>query len=478
MRDSIRFRLAFWHLVIVAALQVALGVVIYLVITNHLERTMDSILGTVLESTASAIQSPAVYGRDGILDAVAAVRAVHHIETPIVIYNTGGNVLAERPETVSRLVPLLAPSGYNKSFSNLPAHPELNRGDRRYAVTRVRSQINHEDYFIAASISLSTYEDVLRTGQLCFFSGIPVMLLLTVLGGWRLAGRSLAPAVQMAERARSIGAHNIDDRLPISRPEDEFGRLAGALNELLDRLAAASVSQRQFMADAAHEIRTPLSVMQTAIDVALLKRDGSAVELRQTMQVINEYVERLTKSVNNLFRLARADAGFKTLQKDSHYLDELLSDAVSAARVLASKKDIDIQLGPLTPYPWRGDDSLIQEMFLNLLENSIKYTRNYGRIVVSMDCTGSQYEVVVADTGIGINPQDRDHIFQRFYRGTPAAPDQDPASTPGGLHLAPVEGTGLGLAIAKWIAQSHDGTLELRSSDETGSTFVVHLPAP
>jgi signal transduction histidine kinase len=465
--DSIRLRLTLWHLLIVASLQIILGVCMYIFITAHLSHELDRILNMVLDSVEAALQQPEVRNPDHTIRVEDALRLVKHIETPIVIYNGAGQVLAERPYTVSRITPLLTREPAGTLITTIPAIPALHRGDRRIALRRFHDSVSGVDYFMTAGISLSSFEDELHIARIAFLTGVPFMLALTALGGWILTGWSLKPAVSMAERARTIGADNMTERLSVARPNDELGRLAASLNELLDRLAAASVSERQFMADAAHELRTPLSVVQTAVTVTLNKSNRPASEYLDTLLVVDRYIQRLTRSVNDVFRLARADAGFKSLQIESLYLDELVESAVNAARVLATQKGIVIDLAAAEVSPCRGDEALLTEMLLNLLENSIKYTHNGGRISVALTSAEDMFKILIADTGVGIDAADRDYIFQRFYRGRSAF-DGPPER---------VEGTGLGLAIAHWIATSHHGTLELQASDENGSIFLICIPA-
>ena len=466
MFDSIRVRLTVWHLAILAVLQALLCVCIYDYISFHLNQQVNGILGNVLTSVDQALGKPEVWNADPQVHAANALKLVKHTETPIAIYDATGNLMAERPSGAAHITHLverpLTGTYVGTESENLQEH----LGARRVAVRFSVQPRASAGYFIAASTSLFSRVDELRTARIAFLIGVPFMLVLTGLSGWILTGRSLTPAVLMAERARSIGADNMSERLTVLHPYDELGRLALALNELLDRLAAASVSERQFMADAAHELRTPLSIAQTATTVTLMNTDGTFEEYRSALQAIDNYLQRLSRSVNDVFRLARADAGFKSLHVEDLYLDEVVFDAVKAARMLATHKNITIGISTMESCPYRGDEALLHEMMLNLLENSIKYTRPCGNVTVKLMNNANAYEISITDTGIGISEVDRDRIFQRFYRGGPAT------------MLAPqkVEGTGLGLSIAQWIATSHLGTLELTSSGQHGSTFVVRLP--
>jgi len=175
----------------------------------------------------------------------------------------------------------------------------------------------------------------------------------------------------------------------------------------------------------------------------------------------------LSRTVEDVFRLARADTGGNNLQIASLYLDEVLAEAVRNAAILGKSKGISVEMQEMSESPFRGDEDLLRQMALNLLENSIKYTPAGGKVRLSLDRLDKQYVITVVDTGIGIPGDARGHIFERFFRG-------DTAGLPDENRLV---GAGLGLSIAKWIAEAHHGRLELRSSGATGSTFVASLPA-
>jgi signal transduction histidine kinase len=221
------------------------------------------------------------------------------------------------------------------------------------------------------------------------------------------------------------------------------------------------------MADAAHELRTPAAVIQTTSELVLSKPLRTREEYEAALQTLSHYSLRLIRSIDDVFRLAQADAGFRAIRMDSLYLDEVLTEAVRAARTLAASKSITVQMPTLSESPYRGEESLLGEMFLNLLENAIKYTPQGGSVFVEFDALPHEYRVTVKDTGVGISAEDRSRIFDRFFRAQPAAFQ--------GTFVKP-PGSGLGLAIALWVAESHQGTLQLQTSSSEGSVFVVALP--
>src|SRR6185436_13138843 len=215
--------------------------------------------------------------------------------------------------------------------------------------------------------------------------------------------------------------------------------LATTFNALLARLNAAFARQHQFMTDTSHELRTPLSVIHTAAGVTLEREHRGEDEYRDALKVIDEQTRRLTRIVEDMFTLTRADAGSHPLRQTKFYLDELLAEAARAAAVLAAHKGviIDVASSPETPY--YGDEDLLRRMILNLLDNAIKHTPPGGVIRIRLKRQEAKYLITIADTGTGIPAEAQPHIFERFYRADKA---RARAETDNG------SGAGLGLAIA------------------------------
>jgi signal transduction histidine kinase len=270
----------------------------------------------------------------------------------------------------------------------------------------------------------------------------------------------------MSSQAGRIGAANLHERLAIENEKDELGHLARSFNGLLNRLAESFDRQRRFMADASHELRTPVAILRGESEVALSQQQRSAEEYRESLGVLHHEAERLTRIVEDLFTLTRADAGQYPLEARDLYLDELIAECVHSARTLAQAKKISLTFDEAPESPIRADESLLRRMLLNLLDNAIKYTPDFGRITVACRPSGQEYAVSIADTGMGIPAELRPRIFERFFRADKA---RSRSESDGG-------GAGLGLAISRWIAEAHRGRLELTCSDSTGSTFTAYLP--
>jgi signal transduction histidine kinase len=209
--------------------------------------------------------------------------------------------------------------------------------------------------------------------------------------------------------------------------------------------------------------------MRTATGVTLEQEQRSISEYRHALKVIDQQVQRLTRIVTDMFTLARADAGRRAISRNDFYLDELLWECVRAAEYLGSSKGVTIRLRKLPEIPYRGDEGLLRQMILNLLDNAIKHSPPDGEVHVGLERQNSEHRIIVSDTGLGIPPEAQPHIFERFYR-VDRSRSRIEASDLGA-------GAGLGLSIAKWIAETHHGRVELQSSDETGSVFVASLPA-
>jgi two-component system, OmpR family, sensor kinase len=340
---------------------------------------------------------------------------------------------------------------------------------RLVAVERVRIPPANTVYIILVSQSLETIEEELESLREILYSVVPVALAIAGLGGLFLARKSLAPVVAMSERAIRMGAGSLDQRLPVANPRDELGQLAITFNELLARLSAAFALQRRFMADASHELRTPLSVIHTTAGVTLDQPHRDESEYRESVRMMDEQAQRLTRLVEDMFTLARADSGRYPLRKTKFYLDELVSETAHAASILASGKEVAIDVDNSPEALIYGDEDLLRRMILNLLDNAIKYTPPKGSVRLSLTRQQQYYRIEVSDTGTGIPEEAQSQVFGRFYRVDRARSRSEGARG---------SGAGLGLSIARWIAEAHGGSLRLAGSDGGGSTFVAALPIP
>jgi heavy metal sensor kinase len=344
-----------------------------------------------------------------------------------------------------------------KGAATIPGGEE-NDGVRAVAVPM---NVAGRQYTAVVARDLDEQADRLESAAHAVFVGTPLALIVAAAGGYLLARKSFAPVTRMSMQARQIGASTLDERIEIGDERDELGFLAATLNGLLERLQHAFESQRRFMADASHELRTPIAIIQGEADVALARSDRSAADYRESIEVMQRAARKLTRIVQNLFLLARGDEGGYPVSKSRFYLGEVAGDCVRGLRSVAQSRGIEMTCSADDDIVIVADEELIQRLVLNLVENAVKFTPDGGRVDIAVEANGNLCSIRVTDSGAGILPDDQPHIFERFFR-------VDRARSQGGA--------GLGLPIARWIAELHGGSVRLERSGAGGSVFVAELP--
>jgi signal transduction histidine kinase len=277
-----------------------------------------------------------------------------------------------------------------------------------------------------------------------------------------MARRALQPIERLVERARTISADRLHDRLPVENPHDELGQLATVFNDTLARLERSFEQLRRFTADASHELRTPLTALRSVGEVGLSELHDRA-GYRDIIGSMLEDAERLTKLVESLLTLSRADAGKAALQREKLNLSSLARDVVNDLGVLAEEKHQVVRLEAPPAIFAFADRLTLTQALVNLVDNAIKYSPEHAEIVVTVSGNGGSH-VDVSDSGPGVAREHQERIFDRFYRI-----DLSRTRGNGG-------GAGLGLSIAHWAVRANDGRLILRDTGPSGSTFRISLP--
>jgi heavy metal sensor kinase len=293
--------------------------------------------------------------------------------------------------------------------------------------------------------------------------GLPIAVFVAALGGYRLAKRALAPVDAMAERAQAISAERLSERLPVGNPEDEVGRLAIVINDLLGRLELSFAQMQRFTADASHELRTPLTAIRTVGEVGLRSARDEA-GLRETIGSMLEESDRLTRLVEAMLMLSRADAGRIPVNRRPTNLSERVEEVAAQLSVLAEDKGQSIVVLADAAAMTDVDPVILRLALVNLVHNAIRYSPAGGRIELQVREGDAEVTVEVRDQGPGVALMHQQRIFERFYRVDDARSRHD-------------GGTGLGLAIARWAVEVHDGRLEIVSEPGAGSVFRIVLPA-
>jgi signal transduction histidine kinase len=338
------------------------------------------------------------------------------------------------------------------------ATPVTVNGSRYRMVSRRVTATDHP-FIVAVLASMAPLEEDQRSLFRTLTIGIAAALSVAVLGGLLIGKLALRPLSAMAVQAAALGERNLTTRLAAPNPHDELGQLAASFNGLLGRLSSVLSSQRQFMADASHQLRTPVSVLRTTADVTLRQPHRPEHDYREAVTIVAEQAVRLTKFVDAMFVLSRAEAGGRTIRPEPVYLDEIVADCVRELSVLAVERGVRVQATGDTDVSFVGDDDCLRQLFTNLLDNAVAHTREGGLVTADTKVNERQIRVRISDQGDGIAASDRERIFERFTRLDRRR-----------------SGAGLGLPIARWMAEAHGGTLELDASSSHGSVFLVTLP--
>ncbi len=471
---SLRARLTLWFTLVLGAPLGVFAVGSYAVFERTLLARTDGFISDALGAFARELAAERRM-RPGTEAAVAkTVEEVRFRDLQMIIIDSAGRVIAagEVPRTGSDAQrPPLDVSRVLSAVARLPWQSDtLTLPDRRggYRVQTRPSRLEGTALRITAAYPLHDVESVLERIRGAFVVGVPLLLACAAGGGYFLARRSLSPVAAMAERASAISASTLDARLPVPTPGDELGGLATVINALLDRLEQSFAQQRRFMADASHELRTPAAILRTEADVTLARATRTEEEYRASFEVVRDAARRLTRIVNDLFLLARADAGHLVVRREDVYLEDVVHDAVRSISHMADQRGIQVDLHGLTEAPVRGDADLLGQLVLNLLDNAVKYAPERSTVDVALTHEIDHWTVRVSDAGPGIPAAARARIFERFYRVDAARSRAESSVT---------SGAGLGLAIARTIAEAHGGALSLSESAPGCTTFSITLPA-
>jgi two-component system, OmpR family, sensor kinase len=467
---SIRARLTIWYTIVLCVVLVASGYALLLAQSQISLRRLDAELARIGHTVGSVMENELDETHD---PAAAAEDTRHGIVVPgwtVAIASDAGQLLAGTWN-------LLREEDVRADIGSWQA----TNGEARSVMAAVgecrvwHESMAHHGYrftvFVAAPLApLARERDALREAAAIL---LPIAVIVAAVGGWWIGRRALAPLTSMAVQATGISDRTPTARLTISTPGDELGQLGRAFNALLDRLAHALHVQRQFMADASHQLRTPVSVIRTAAQVTLGRTGRTESDYRESLAIVAEQSARLTRMVDDMFLLARADANGRPLERVDFYFDELIDECVRAVRVVADQRQVCVETQKATAGEvlFRGDETLLRQMLTNLLDNAVSHTPSGGRVTVSLrveqgkpgmaERESTEREAIergtivvdVIDTGDGIPAGDRERIFERFVQ-------LDTAARPG----AGARGSGLGLPIARWIAEAHGGTLTLDAS--------------
>ncbi|MBI4496729.1 MAG: HAMP domain-containing protein [Chloroflexi bacterium] len=470
---SLRTRLALWYGAVLALTLLLFGVFLQATLARMAVREVDRSLADQAREVNASTRIEAMFFRRqrvALPDPDVFAGAGMFVQ----IADLGGQVFAASANLADRELPLdrevLAAVRQGQAH-----YQTLRVGNTRLRLFSAPLRVGNQPLgVLQVARTLEPLDYALGGLRLLLLGGGVVGLVASVLVGGALARAALRPIDRITQTTRDIGASRDFSRRVADRgPQDEVGRLAATFNAMLEqlqrayadlqqantRLEAALTSQRRFVADASHELRTPLTTVRGNAELLRRVPEMTPQDREEALAQIESEAARMSRLVQDLLTLARADAG-QRLRQQPVALRPLVEDVERQVRVLAG--GVRVGLAEVAEASVQGDPDALRQLLLILLDNAIKYTPPGGSVTVSAAQENGEVRLRVADTGVGIAAEDLPHIFERFYRG-------DRARQAGG--------TGLGLAIAQWIAREHRGRITVESAPGRGSVFTVHLPA-
>ena len=466
MAFSIRTRLTFWYTTLLFVSLLAFGAIfsysllkifIYR-IDNQIISVADMMVHTVIRPSGQ-IFIPRDF--DIMLERYFGVRTAGSY---IQVLEPHGGVIAKSSnlEGFSMTVP---PLTYRAAIEGATIY-EVVKTVGKYPLRVVTKPIILDGKLIAIVQVGSSFEGMDEIFHLLAYILLPGILACVVVAGavgWFLARKALRPVAEITDTARKITAENLDERIRADVPQDEIGRLAATMNEMIERLEKSFQQIRQFTGDASHELKTPLTILKGEIEMALRSKDDVQY-MKEVLSSSLEEIDRMSYIVKSLLDLAKMDVEKGALAKEPVRLDKVLADRHEHFKRLAFDSAVQLDILENRPVMVLGDQVRLSQLIYNLIDNANKYTPRGGKVELRLGQDGQTVIFRVKDTGVGISPEDLPYIFDRFYR-------VDKART------REVGGAGLGLSICKEIAEAHGGTLEVLSVHGEGSTFTASLPA-
>ncbi len=463
--NSLRFRLIWFHSVVIAVFVICIGLVRYQLASYRSQHRFDD----ALASDAQFFVSRFKFSGTGFSLSTTGLNtgnalAIQELEHYFVLTDPDGRVLYE--ELHNRFIRIMLSQGklalilrQKAGFGQIMAE---DGSVYRFISLPLPAGILQRPAIIHIGRTMELQRGVMQEYLLFYIYSVPLILIILVALGWYFAVRALRPFEEIARTAEKISYENLNTQIVSTHKEHEVQRLVQSFNAMVSRLNQSFTQMRKFNADVAHELRTPLAILQGETEIAL--RSPSLSEDIRSVLISNlEELDRLTRIVNDLLTLSEAEAGRQVLVKEPVNIGDLLEDLVDQMKLLASDRNLEMDVH-CAPGLWVDADKLwIRRAILNLLDNAIKYSKEGGRIAVTAAKEGSSVLIGVKDSGIGIHAEDLPYIFDRLYRADPARSRES-------------GGVGLGLALVKWIIETHHGIVRVQSRPDNGSLFEVILP--
>lgn len=473
--SSTKIRLTFWFVGTLSVILLLFSVAAYFLVESAVRNQTDATLSEIADAFENSVQKE-LTDEDAEQEGKTIEEAIHESVSEVSFKNYKIVVFSKVDAVLTPSINSGQGSGNSiedtKTWLNeTPDKTSLQTNtfgneSEKFRVHFRPIQIRGETLYLQIIHPLQERGALLAKIGYAFLIIVPLAIFLASFGGYLLVRKSLSPINQMSEKAEEITARNLDERLPVENETDELGRLARTFNRLLARLNLSFEQQQRFMADASHELRTPVAIIRGEADVNLAKERRSTDEYRETIEIMQKEAERMSIIIEDLFALARADAGENAFHKTPVYVEDILADTVKAFRSITAKNGIQIHFENSQEMSMDADQLLLNRLFSNLLDNAVKHAKSTVTITTSLNY--KTLEIKFSDDGEGIPAESQSHIFDRFYRADKVRSRQKESLTG--------SGAGLGLSISKWIVEVHNGKLALLESDHRGSVFSIKFP--
>ncbi len=455
MRLPIRTRLTVFYSLFMAVMLAALGGFLVLRLRSELGSTINQDLRASSRAIASGFRREGVTGFREL-----SAAALHRGGSDAQVLDTRGRVLVSYGGDTA-LDPMLSGPAVAAALRGGTVTREIALGDSDQSYRVITTPVGPAR-LLAVGEPLGEINDAGDKTLILLLIAVPIALAAAGLAGWLLARNALRPVDRIRRKTDEIGIDRLDERLSAPYPQDEIGQLVSTLNAMLDRLEAGVNARRQLVADASHELRTPLAAMRAELDVTLRETDPAAGGHAALLSVRDE-VDRMSRTVDNLLTLARADSLGLELLRGPVDLEQAVRSACAPLQALATGRGVRLSLD-VEPMSLDADAQQLHQAITNLIDNAIKFTRPGGEVTISTWRSDSEVGVTVSDTGPGIPTAAQPHIFDRFFRAD-ASRSRDSG------------GSGLGLAITAEIVGAHGGRVWVDSREGAGSAFSIGLPA-
>lgn len=457
---SIRFRLTFWYSIAFSIAAAIIFVSFYLITRQAFFSQTDTTLATHTQNIVSIVNR-----QQGPMHQmmIKDVFFSEYSESPgmiVTVMDDTGNIVGSSI-AVKQTDQIFGQLFWEAKNSKIPFYKDNNLGEipMRFFVHPV-----YDQGALRAVVLMAHPMDVIQKSLAHLLTALEVVFLIflmpTVFGGYLLARSGMQPIALISQKLKDITSENLDKRIQNPQTQDELEELTLTINNLLDRLHKAFVRERQFIGDVAHELKTPLATQRSIIEVILTK-DRTNGEYKKTISEMLIDNQTMTETLKNILDLAWSEADISKNQTEKISLSAVLEELKDMAEKMALAKQIKVE-GSIQPHiKIYGEKDKLFRAFLNIIDNSIKYTDEKGSLSITLNKTSDKAHINIKDTGIGISKNDLPHILKRFYRGT---------------QTQKTSGAGLGLAISEAIISSHHGKISIESKIGQGTLVSISFP--